>query len=238
MANTIRHKLMQTIEKAIKNYQENLCKELDIIALYERNPVAHKWKVTYQSMCLRETVAWRFVDLIGQSWLLHQNGKALGARVLLRSAIETLSILILLNQITKNVVSGKIEFNVFMEKILTLLSGSRDGTTSQTATNIVTVLQKCELKYQGIEKLYAWLSESAHPNYEGMRVSYSETDQQNMKTTFVNRTNFLYSEMHDSNVVMAMRIFEHEYNTEWLTSFEALEIWLIQNDELLSSKNL
>lgn len=226
---------MATIEEALLGYQNSLCKELDIIALRERNPVAHKWKVTYQSMCLRETVAWRFVDIMSQSWFLHQNESPLGARILLRSAFETLAILIYLNQLTIKLVSGNIKFNIFQEKIVNLLAGCRDGTTEIKSTNIVTILGKCETKYEGLEKMYAWLSESAHPNYEGMRLAYSETDPENMVTTFKNRTKFLYFEQHFHGTLMALNIFEHEYNEEWCSSFEKLEKWLVSNDQTLNS---
>jgi hypothetical protein len=70
---------MESIQKALDEWQATLCKELDVSALYARSPVAHKWKATYRSMCLRETVSWRFVDLVNQSLLLHKNGKALVA---------------------------------------------------------------------------------------------------------------------------------------------------------------
>lgn len=137
---------MHPIDQAIEGYEKTLCKEVNVFSLIKRNPVAHKWKVTYQCLCLRETVAWRFVDIISQSWLLHKSEKSLGARILLRSAIETLAMLIFLNQQTEDVVSRVVSFNAFMGKVINLFAGSRDGTTDQKATNIITVFQKCENK--------------------------------------------------------------------------------------------
>lgn len=220
---------MHPIEVAIEGYENTLCREIDVLSLIKRNPIAHKWKVTYQCLCLRETVAWRFVDLIGQSWFLHRNEKALGARILLRSSIETVAMLILLNQLTEDVISRKISFKDFMEKVMNLFAGSRDGTTDHKATNIITVFQKCEKKYPGTEKLYGWLSESAHPNYEGMRLSYSETDVERKATSFSNRTGSMYGKMQEDGLLMAMGIFEHEY-TIWEQHFEALESWLVENE--------
>lgn len=213
---------MRPIEQAIKGYENSLCKELDILSLIQRNPVAHKWKVTYQCLCLRETVAWRFVDILGQSWLLHESGKALGARILLRSAIETIAMLIFLNQLTESVVSRKITFKDFMEKVINLFAGSRDGMTEQKATNIITVLQKCEKKYEGIERMYGWLSESAHPNYERMRLSYSNTNVESKVTTFLNKTAELYAAMQEDGLIMVMSMFEHEYSARQI-GFEGLE---------------
>jgi hypothetical protein len=226
---------MESIEKALNEWQASLCNELDISALYARNPMAHKWKATYRSMCLRETASWRFVDLLTQSLLLHRNGSALGARILLRSALETLAILIYLNQLTLKVVEGQLDWGEFSDKTVTLLSGSRDGSTDHQATSIITVLQKCDVRYPGIENLYATLSECAHPNYEGMRVVYSETDRQNFITHFKNRASELYSSNHLEGIQLAMKIFHTEYNTDWPSAFEALERWLEENDTKLEN---
>lgn len=227
---------MHLIEEAILGYEKSLSKQIDVVALRQKNPIAHKWKVTYQSLCLRETVAWRFVDIIDQSWFLHKNGKALGSRILLRSAIETLAMLIYLNQLTEQVISKKMPFSTFGESVLNLLLGCRDDSTSQKAKNIITILDKCEKKYAGIGKIYEWLSESAHPNNEGMRIAYSSTNVETKVTTFSNRTTDLYSKMQEDGCMMAMHMFEEEY-TIWGTLFENLELWLVENDsELRESK--
>ncbi|OEZ50367.1 hypothetical protein JAB1_14820 [Janthinobacterium sp. MP5059B] len=224
---------MHPIEKAIGDYQKSLCKEIDIIGLRKRNPIAHKWKVTYQILCLRETVAWRFVDILGQSWMLHAAKRAIGARILLRASIETLAIIIYLDTLIEGVILGKLNFNTFSEKVLNLLLQCRDEMTDQKATNIVTILEKCEKKYPGTIKLYAWLSESAHPNFEGMRICYSTTDQEEMITRFSNQTEILYSHMHENGCLLAMCMFEREYEDSRL-AFEDLEIWLVQNEKLLN----
>lgn len=227
---------MDLIEEAIVGYEKSLLKELDIIALRQKNLIAHQWKVTYQSLCLRETVAWRFVDIIGQSWFLHKNEKALGSRILLRSAIETLAMLIRLNQLTEQLITKKIPFISFCESVLNLLLGCRDETTGQQAKNIMSIFHHCEKKYEGIKKTYEWLSESAHPNFEGMRVAYSKTNDETMVTTFSKNTSDLYSKMQADGCLMAMSIFEAEY-TLWEKLFENMEDWLVENDaELQKSK--
>ena len=228
---------MHPIKKAIYQHQSSLCPEIDIIGLRKRNPVAHKWKVTYQSVCLRETVAWRFNDLLVQSWMLHENAHSLGARILLRSSLETIAILIFLNQLMENVVVGTIIFDDFMTKVLNLLTGSRDGSTDQKSTNIMTLLEKCEKKYAGIVKTYAWLSESAHPNYEGMRVCYSSTDPEKMITTFDNHANEHYSKSFEDGILTVLSIFEDEYN-QWEVGFLNLESWLEKNDTRLTTQRV
>lgn len=160
--------------------------------------------------------------------MLHTLEKALGARTLLRSAIETVAILIELDRHTEEVIAEKIDFKTFQQKVLNLMLQNRDEGTLYKATNIVTILEKCDRKYPGLMKVYAWLSESAHPNYEGMRLSYSLTDPQTRVTSFVNRTGDLYSPMQKDGSIMAMTIFDHEYQkSEQL--FEQLEQWLVDH---------
>ncbi len=227
---------MENIERTLNDWQSTLCKTLDISGLYSRNPVAHKWKVPYQNMALRETVAWRFVDLTQQSLHLHREGHALGARILHRSALETLSVLIYLNQLTRRVVAESLGFEEYLKTINVLFVGSRDQSTPQQAKNIITILEKCDTIYPGILKVYAVLSESAHPNYEGMRIGYSETDTTNLITTFSNRWASMYSGMHLAGLQSSMNVFEAEYNKEWAEAFEALEVWLEKNDAVLNKK--
>ncbi|WP_026637112.1 hypothetical protein SR858_11415 [Duganella zoogloeoides] len=223
---------MDSIKQAINDYQNTLCKQIDIIALRERNPIAHKWKVTYYVLCNRETVAWRFVDLLEQSWFLHSQHKPMGARILLRSAIETISLLIYQDKLIGDVTTRKLSFLQFEEKVLALMHGSKNESTAWVAINIVTVLKHCEKRYKGIEKIYNWLSESAHPNYEGMRLSYSDTDPKTMITSFNNKTRELYSGMQIEGTILSMSMFENEYeHSEDL--FLKLEVWLEENESEL-----
>lgn len=132
-----------------------------------RNQTAHKWKAPYRSLQLREVVFWRLQDLLNQSFLLHQQGHGLGARIILRSAFETLAMLIYGNQLMDQALIGSLNFHEFSTKTEVLLLGSRDGSTPFNSINILTVLTKCDNQYPGILAKYERLSESAHPNYEG-----------------------------------------------------------------------
>ena len=157
---------MRPIDKTLAEWKASLCRSIDIGGLFSRNQVAHKWKAPFRSLTLRETVAWRAYDLLEQSLLLYDSGHLLGARIILRSSFESVAMLIYLNQLTRNVLEGTLEFHEFSTKTSILLLGSRDGTTSHKSLNIITILEKCNSKYPGIKELYGSLSESAHPNYE------------------------------------------------------------------------
>lgn len=228
---------MDEVESALARWKESLPINVDAGALHARSPVAHKWKAPFRSLILRESVFWRLHDLLNQSHVLHKSGHTLGARILLRSAFETLAVLIYLNQITERLLNGGIAFGEFQDKTAVLLLGSRNGSTSHKSLNIVTILEKCENRYPGISKLYADLSESAHPNFEGTCIGYSTVDVKQYVTTFENRWRAMYAGEHVSAVLLCIAMFEHEYNEIWASRMPLLERWLEENDtELENSK--
>jgi hypothetical protein len=187
---------------------------------------------------LREALFWRVHDLMTQSLVLHQQNHGLGARILLRSGFESLAMLIYLNQLIQKVLDGQLGFHTFGEKTSILLLGSRDGSTELRSVNILTILQKCDERYPGIEKLYAALSESAHPNYEGIMRGYSKTNYAEYETHFLNRWMELHGDQHIGSMELCMSVFHHEYNDVWPTLMERLELWIETNDaELEATKN-
>lgn len=224
-----------TIEQALADWQNSLCQEIDIGRWRARNPVAHKWKATFRSLMLRESVSWRLHDLLKQSLALHGAGHILGARILLRSSFETLAILIYLNQMTAKVVAGMLSFHMFGEKTSQLLLGSKDQSTTHAAINILTVLGHCDMRYPGIVQWYSGLSESAHPNYEGVCVGYSKADANNYVTTFSNRWENLYGRTHLMGIRACMSMFDAEYNEVWTAQMENLEHWIESNDVMLAA---
>jgi hypothetical protein len=225
----------ETVEHALARFKASLLPSFEIGGLFARNPTAHKWKATFRSLLLREAVFWRLEDLLRQSYVLHQHRHALGARILLRSALETLATLIYLNQLTARVLDGTLNFHVFSDKTAQLLLGSRNAMTDHQAMNIQSVLEKCAKRYDFIEKFYADLSECAHPNHEGLIMGYSRPDRENLIENFSNRWASLYSKTHEQGMMIVIEIFEHEYNVVWTEQFSALEAWLVKNDAELEA---
>jgi hypothetical protein len=177
-------------------------------------------------------------DLLAQSYLLHQHEHALGARILLRSAFESLATLIYLNQHIQEVIDGKLNFHIFGKKVSRLLIGSKIDKEGVQSINILTVLNKCEKRYAGLTTLYGHLSESAHPSLEGLCIGYSTFDRTELETNFSNRWGELYAHRHLEGMELCMRTFHLEYNDVWAELFEKLEKWLEANDaELEATKN-
>jgi len=109
------------LDELVAGWRKSLCPHIELAGLVARNNTAHKWKATYRSIVLRELVLWRFTDLITQAAYLIRGQHILGARVLIRCAIETLAILIYLNQRTSAVISGAASFFDFANMTRTYL---------------------------------------------------------------------------------------------------------------------
>jgi hypothetical protein len=228
---------MNAIEQNLALWKASLLTSIPVAGLFSRNPVAYKWKASFRCWMLREAVFWRQYDLMTQSYALHQLGHALGARILLRSGFESLATLIYLNQLTRNVLDGKLNFHLFAAKTSTLLLGSRNETTEFKSINIVTVLEKCDKQYPGLRQIYADLSESAHPSYEGLCEGYSLINYSEYETIFSNRWAELHGKQHLGLMELCMKTSHHEYDDVWTGLMIELERWIVANDaELEASK--
>lgn len=226
---------MSDIQSQLATIKQSLCQEIDVGSLFSRNVVVHKWKAPWRLLLLREATSWRLYELIQQSLDLSRAGSILGARILLRSAFETLALLIYSTHAMRTVVAGKLDFHEFTEKTSQLLLGSRDKSTPFVSVNILTVLQTAEKRYAGLESWYAALCETAHPNYEGMINGYSTSGNDEYVTRFESRWTSLYGHIHESSLEACLRVFDAEYNHEWVEAFEALEKWIESNDANLDA---
>jgi hypothetical protein len=133
------------------------------------------------------------------------------------------------------VVAGTIKFHEFSQKTTKLVLGSRNKTTNHEQVSILTVLQSAGKRYPGMYELYEALSESAHPNYEGMLLGYSTSDKKSRITNFQNNWLQRYGQSHDDGVMACLSIFVEEYDNESVHALEALEEWIERNDAELEA---
>ena len=224
---------METSRELLERWAQSLCQDVSVGGLIARCPIAHKWKAPYRMIVVREALLWRMHDLGQQTLLLAEHNHILGARILLRSAIETLGILIYLNQKTKAVLAGTLSFFDFEEITKQLLMGSKNRATSFVAVNILTVLAQADKTHPGIAEMHRNLSESAHPNYDGVLYGYSSTDPDKYETRFVNNWLLFFGMEQKPGTAFVFAVFEHEYNEVWPEQLEQLEEWLRTNDAAL-----
>ena len=221
---------MNAVEHNLAKWKESLLSSIPVGGLLPRNPVAYKWKALFRIWMLREAAFWRLHDLMTQSYALHQRAYGLGARILLRSGFESLATLIYLNQLMQQVLDGKRNFHAFGEETSVLLLGARNNEQMPRSRNIITVLTNCDKRYPGLMDLYADLSESAHPSYEGLCMGYSKIDHDEYETHFSNRWMELYGARHLGAMELCMETFRHEYDDVWPALIEQLEGWVEAND--------
>jgi hypothetical protein len=226
---------MNEVEQNLANWGGSLFPSISVGGLLARNAVAYKWKSLYRVWMLRELAFWCEHDLMVQSYELHQQGHGLGARILLRSGFETLATLTYLNLLMQQVLDDKLNFHLFAEKTTLLLLGSRNNVKMPDAINILTVLGKCDKRYPGLMRTYEGLSESTHPNYEGLMGGYSTTNHDEYETTFSNRWMELHGDRHLDAMMICMETFHHEYDPVWPGLIEHLEKWVEANDVILEA---
>jgi hypothetical protein len=167
-----------------------------------------------------------------QAVVLQKFGHVLGARILCRSSFETIAILIYLNDQTENLITKQpnTSYDDFSKKTAKLLLGTRNKSTNHEAINILTILKKCEKKYEGIEEIYGNLCESAHPNWGGMSLGYSTIDTENYVTLFHNQWSVKYAKVQILYMNSLLDIFENEYSNVWPEKFEKLEKFIVENE--------
>lgn len=224
---------MDSVQQNLTTWNSMLMASIPVAGLLSRNSVAYKWKAPFRCWLLREAAFWRITDLLTQSYALHQQGHCLGARILLRSAFETLATLIYLNHKMRQVVDDKLNFHLFSQETVALALGSRDGSTDHVAVNVLKMLDRGDKRYPGLRSLYDSLSESAHPNYEGMVSGYSKLDHDEYTTHFSNRWMSLHGNQHLKSMDLCMMSFHVEYDTVWTKLMDRLEGWVVANDARL-----
>lgn len=226
---------MDPIAKNLANWQASLMKSISVGGLTSRNAIAYKWKAPFRCWLLREAAFWRVTDLLTQSFALHNQRHGLGARILLRSGFETLATLLYLNHNMREVIEGKLEFHEFSRLTIRQAVGSKNEPEHHSAVNVITMLTKGDKRYSGLLNLYYRLSESAHPNFEGMVWGYSKVDHDKYETNFSNRWMDLNGEQHLKELELCMMIFHDEYDVVWNDLIEKLECWIVTNDATLEA---
>jgi len=227
---------MDTIIESIETLQSELATELDIAGMYSRNPTAHKWKECYRVWSLRELVSWRFADLIYQAALLQKENHVLGAGMLLRGSIETLGVLVYSNIQMEKILNSDNDFWDASEKTTKLLLGSKDGFTKYISINIISVLKQCDkARNYDLWKKYEFLSESAHPNWDGMQKLYSKLDKDNHIEYFENRSP-LHFKLNLPLFNLLLMFFVKEYMEIWPNNYTRFENWVEENDERLQAE--
>lgn len=226
---------MNELEHTLARWKSSLLSSIPVGGLRSRNPAAYKWKAPFRCMLIREAAFWRATYLLSQCYELHKNGHGLGARILLRSGFETLASLLYLNHNMRLVLDGSLDFHEFGKITVRQAVGSKNEENRPAAVNVITMLDKGDQRYPGLRTTYDSLSESAHPNFEGMVWGFSKVDHDEFQTNFSDRWMELYGDRNEASLRLCMETFELEYDQVWHELMEALERWIEANDKVLEA---
>lgn len=133
----------------------------------------------------------------------------------------------------ESIVKTNSGFDEYSKKTENLLLGSRDGQSKHQSINVNTVLDYASKKYPELKRAYAELSETAHPNRDGLSYSYSIVTDKGMNTKFTDNVGRVFKDSQTPLISLLCLIFENEYNDSWINAFDAFEAWIEANDSQL-----
>ena len=136
-----------------------------------------KNKIPFKIKSLEYVLALRIVDLSKVVFLLFNRKKHLAVIILVRSIMETGSIMVWLSKQVENFTdrSSGAELNKFLMKYL---FGSKTFAKENPINpyNILKAIDIVDKEVKGFRNVYDILSEYLHPNYSGTMNSYSKQD--------------------------------------------------------------
>jgi len=175
------------------------------------------------------------VDLGEAIIVLAEGRHALAVRNLTRAALETTVLLEYMAQRIDSVVKGDMGWWDFDKTTMRLLMGSRNGGHFD-AVNILTALNAANRRYGALEMIHTKLSESVHPNYDGVIYAYSRGVPSEMETKFDDYWQKNFGHEQDPALGYVFPVFADAYNNHWIRAMERLEQWLRDNDERLEDE--
>jgi hypothetical protein len=224
------------LKAIVEHWEGSFVTSIAVTDLLGRSPVAHKWKAPYRSLVIREALLRRMVDLGKQIALLSDHNGILGARIMLRCAIETTGMLVYLNQRTAAVVETEMSWPDFDGLTMQLLMGSRNGGTAFDAVNVLTMVDKANRDYGALKSMHERLSESVHPNYDGVTYGYTRGKQSDFETEFGNHWAANFGAEQGPATAYVFEVFGDAYNKQWISTMERLEAWLEANTARLETE--
>lgn len=134
------------------------------------SPIA---KIPFKVQAFREMLLHRVSDLSDSACILYKNGSTIPAFVLTRAAFETMALMYYFNKsIEKAIKDGTTE--AIDTLAMKSLFGTKDKSTEYEAVNILTAISHLEKQFPGLQDMFSFLCEFAHPNYAGVAGAYQD----------------------------------------------------------------
>jgi len=170
-------------------------------------------KIPYKVLIYRESIIWR-TEEIARTTVQHYSNKELAsALILTRALMEGVGAAwYLLNSMQHATESN--DLDVFDDKILKLLIGSKSDVTDVSAINVLTFIDRADKNVTGFRNVYDGLCEFAHPNWSGTSLLFARNDHDEIFTEFGNNPRGSRNMMRQGlNALLGGLIaFEYAYN--------------------------
>lgn len=164
-----------------KTLSKNIKKQLPEIAA--QATVSHISKIPFKVLSIRELMIWRVSDLSESAIRLIDNFNIVGAIIIIRSVIESVSLIYYLNTKVENSIEKK-SIEGLDDNLMRLLMGGRLAESKTESINVLTLVDHLSKIAPGVRKYYDDLSEFAHPNWSGSLGSYGTINKEEMKIEF------------------------------------------------------
>jgi hypothetical protein len=136
-------------------------------------------KIPFKVLLLRELFAYRVAELGVSACELFHVGRTIGAIILTRAALESVSGLYMLDRRVKKCLEEK-SLGGFPTFVSRLLLGSRSPDAEHKAYNVLDAIDEVDKLISGYRAAYDRCSEFAHPNADGMINSYGRMDRKTL----------------------------------------------------------
>jgi len=169
-------------------------------------------KTPFKAFLIREALYYRMTDLSGAAIDLYKQNKIVPAIIIIRAVFETAALCF---YVYKNL-NQAIEKHDFIEMDNFLMRAGHGGKLDEVhykAFNTLTVIGHLDKEFQGLERMYAWLCEFAHPNWPGCEGAYSTLNTEEHYVEFSLKKKSIPPEVVGLNELSAaLVVFEHYYN--------------------------
>lgn len=171
------------IELELDSLKSSLRKCIDYqeVSLTAKKPFMALWQV--------ENIKWRLHELASSSCNELKRKNYLGAALLIRSCLETVSLFWYLN-LKIEASLEKNEHDEIDEILDRLLLGSKKNPEMPSAINILTCIDKMNKIFLGAKESFENLCELAHPNWAGTSLCFSEFNEETRRVSFGRYTRF------------------------------------------------
>jgi hypothetical protein len=171
--------LMAEVEQRLAHLAASLPDSVSVVALGVRS------KAPYKVLSIREALIWRTEELARGAHQMLKQGDFASAIILTRAVIESTAVMARLAQEVLG--RGKATDAQLDETLMKLLMAWKMPGEGELPApiNILTLVDQLDKRIGGgVRRAYDFLSEFAHPNWNGVRGLFSKTDREAHVTYF------------------------------------------------------